>query len=129
KREMVYSRLARRLRARGLKDFGPYLDELERNDTAPEWELFINALTTNLTAFFREEHHFPILADYARKLNRPMQVWCNAASSGEEPYSIAMTLLDALGPRIGDTSVYATDIDTNVLKQARSGVYPAERVS
>ncbi len=129
KREMVYSRLARRLRARGLRDFGPYLDELERNDTAPEWELFINALTTNLTAFFREEHHFPILADYARQLNRPMQVWCNAASSGEEPYSIAMTLLDALGPRIGDTSVYATDIDTNVLKQARSGVYPAERVS
>ncbi len=129
KREMVYSRLARRLRARGMSDFGLYLAELEHNDTAPEWELFINALTTNLTAFFREQHHFPILADYARQQNRPLSVWCNAASTGEEPYSIAITLLEALGPRIGDSLVYATDIDTHVLQRARAAVYPDDRVA
>lgn len=128
KREMVYSRLARRLRARGMPGFGPYLAELDASDAAPEWELFINALTTNLTAFFREQHHFPILADYVRTLNRPVQIWCNAASTGEEPYSIAMTLIDALGPRIGDSAVLATDVDTNVLQRARAAVYPAERV-
>ncbi|MGE4337526.1 MAG: CheR family methyltransferase [Pigmentiphaga sp.] len=128
KREMVYSRLARRLRARDLTGFAPYLAELEASERAPEWEMFVNALTTNLTAFFREAHHFPMLADYARRLNRPMQVWCNAASTGEEPYSIAITLVDALGPRLGDTLVLATDIDTNVLQRARSAVYPFERV-
>ncbi|MCK9512073.1 MAG: chemotaxis protein CheR [Pigmentiphaga sp.] len=128
KREMVYSRLARRLRARELPGFGPYLAELDADERAAEWEMFVNALTTNLTAFFREAHHFPMLADYARRLNRPMQVWCNAASTGEEPYSIAITLIDALGPRLGDTQVLATDIDTNVLQRARGAVYPFERV-
>jgi len=128
KREMVYSRLARRLRARDLSGFGPYLAELEANDRAPEWEMFVNALTTNLTAFFREAHHFPMLADYARRLNRPLQVWCNAASTGEEPYSIAMTLIDALGARLGDSRVLATDIDTHVLQKARAALYPFERV-
>lgn len=128
KREMVYSRLSRRLRARGMPGFDLYLRELESNESAPEWEMFINALTTNLTAFFREQHHFPILADYVTKLNRPVRVWCNAASTGEEPYSIAITLIDALGSRIGDSSVLATDIDTNVLKRARAGIYPVERV-
>ncbi|SPU50662.1 chemotaxis protein methyltransferase [Bordetella trematum] len=67
KREMVYSRLARRLRAQGRQEFAAYLDELERDSASPEWEHFINALTTNLTAFFREAHHFPILAEFARQ--------------------------------------------------------------
>lgn len=129
KREMVYSRLARRLRALGGQDFGSYLDSLENEPDAAEWEDFINALTTNLTAFFRESHHFPILADFAKKRGGPVSVWCCAASTGEEPYSIAITLTEALGPRGAGSTVLATDIDTSVLNRARSGVYPYERVA
>ncbi len=101
KREMVYSRLARRLRALGQQEFRVYLDGLENEPAAPEWEDFVNALTTNLTAFFRESHHFPILADFARQRGGPVSVWCCAASTGEEPYSIAMTLVESLGARPG----------------------------
>ena len=129
KREMVYSRLARRLRALGRQDFGSYLDQLENEPDAAEWEDFVNALTTNLTAFFRESHHFPILADFVQKRGGPVSVWCCAASTGEEPYSIAITLAEALGPRASGCSVLATDIDTNVLNRARAAVYPAERVA
>ena len=64
KQEMVYSRLARRLRATGINSFSVYLDMLEREIGSNEWESFTNALTTNLTSFFREEHHFPILAEH-----------------------------------------------------------------
>lgn len=129
KREMVYSRLARRLRALGGQDFASYLDSLENEPDSAEWEDFINALTTNLTAFFRESHHFPILADFAKKRGGPVSVWCCAASTGEEPYSIAITLTEALGPRGAGSTVLATDIDTNVLQRARTGVYPNERVA
>ncbi|ARP94330.1 CheR family methyltransferase [Bordetella genomosp. 13] len=129
KREMVYSRLARRLRALGRQDFGGYLDHLEHEPGAAEWENFVNALTTNLTAFFRESHHFPILAEFARSRGGPVSVWCCAASTGEEPYSIAITLAETLGPRASSCRVVATDIDTQVLARARAGVYPYERVS
>ncbi|WP_019450587.1 CheR family methyltransferase [Cupriavidus sp. BIS7] len=127
KREMVYSRLARRLRALQLSDFGTYLSLLEADDHSGEWEFFTNALTTNLTSFFREAHHFPLLADHAKRIGRPYSVWCAAASTGEEPYSIAITLAEALGDRAG--TVLATDIDTQVLAKARSGVYTAEQVA
>lgn len=129
KREMVYSRLARRLRALGRQDFGGYLDHLEQEPGAAEWENFVNALTTNLTAFFRESHHFPILAEFARSRGGPVSVWCCAASTGEEPYSIAITLAETLGARASSCRVVATDIDTQVLACARAGVYPYERVS
>jgi len=127
KREMVYSRLARRLRALQLSDFSSYLAQLEADDRSPEWEFFTNALTTNLTAFFREAHHFPLLAAHAKKHGRPYSVWCAAASTGEEPYSIAITLAEALGERAA--TVLATDIDTQVLAKARSGIYTAEQVA
>jgi chemotaxis protein methyltransferase CheR len=94
---MAYSRLARRLRARGLDTLPQYLDLLEAENDPAEWEAFTNALTTNLTAFFREAHHFPILADFVARRRQPVSVWCSAASTGEEPYSIAMTLIEALG--------------------------------
>ncbi|OZI82265.1 CheR family methyltransferase [Bordetella genomosp. 6] len=129
KREMVYSRLARRLRALGQQEFRVYLDGLENEPAAPEWEDFVNALTTNLTAFFRESHHFPILADFARQRGGPVSVWCCAASTGEEPYSIAMTLIESLGGRAQASQLLATDIDTNCLQRARAGVYPYERVA
>lgn len=127
KREMVYSRLARRLRSLQLSDFGSYLELLESDDRSDEWEYFTNALTTNLTSFFREAHHFPLLAEHAKKTGRPYSVWCAAASTGEEPYSIAITLAEALGDRAG--TVLATDIDTQVLAKARAGVYTTEQVA
>jgi chemotaxis protein methyltransferase CheR len=129
KREMVYSRLARRLRSLGRADFASYLDQLESSPASSEWEEFVNALTTNLTAFFRESHHFPILAKFAAERPQPVSIWCCAASTGEEPYSIAITLMEALGARAGSASVLATDIDTNVLQRARAAVYPFERVA
>ncbi|WP_089714282.1 CheR family methyltransferase [Halomonas daqiaonensis] len=128
KREMVYSRLAKRLRHYGLTRFGDYLARLERQPDAREWEAFTNALTTNLTAFFREAHHFPLLADHVRNRPGKIRVWCAAASTGEEPYSIAMTLMEAMGPQASHAEVVATDIDTDALTRARAGIYPLEQV-
>ncbi|MBN3854519.1 chemotaxis protein CheR [Paraburkholderia sp. Ac-20340] len=129
KRDMAYSRLARRLRALGLDTFRDYLDELEKRNDANEWEAFTNALTTNLTAFFREAHHFPILADFVKRRTQPVSVWCSAASTGEEPYSIAMTLIESLGERAArESRVLATDLDTQVLAKADAGVYAYDQV-
>lgn len=132
KRTMVYSRLSRRLRALGKPDFSDYLDALEAADgTAAEWQEFVNALTTNLTAFFREQHHFPVLQQHLqqRASMAPLQLWCCAASTGEEPYSIAMTVLDSFDGPAPPVSILATDIDTAVLDTARRGIYPAQAVA
>jgi chemotaxis protein methyltransferase CheR len=131
KQDMVYSRLARRLRATGKQTFAEYLDMLERSGAgAGEWESFVNSLTTNLTSFFREPHHFPILAEHLKKLGarRPIRIWCSAASTGEEPYSIAMTVAETFGAGASQVSIVASDLDTNVLATAQKGVYPLERV-
>jgi flagellar hook-associated protein FlgK/chemotaxis methyl-accepting protein methylase len=128
KRQMVCSRLARRLRELRLKEFSAYLSFLESDPNSAEWQLFTNALTTNLTSFFREAHHFPVLAEHARSFSQPLSVWCSAASTEEEPYSIAMTLIEALGSRASSASVVATDIDTQVLAKAKSGVFTMEQV-
>jgi len=128
KQEMVYSRLARRLRATGIRSFQEYLDSLESHQDNDEWEAFTNALTTNLTSFFREAHHFPILADHVRQAKEPVQIWCAASSTGEEPYSIAMTLCEALGTLTPQAHIIATDIDTNVLATAAGGIYPIDRL-
>jgi chemotaxis protein methyltransferase CheR len=129
KRDMAYSRLARRLRACGMDTFRQYLDRLESNENNAEWEAFTNALTTNLTAFFREAHHFPILADFARRRAQPFSVWCSAASTGEEPYSIAMTLVEALGEHAArQCTIFASDIDSQVLAKADAGVYSLDQV-
>ena len=131
KQEMVYSRLARRLRATGIQSFARYLDELEGGRMGAEWEAFTNALTTNLTSFFREAHHFPLLAEHLQGLRRrdgaPLTIWCSAASTGEEPYSIAMTACEAFNTLTPPVQVVATDIDTNVLAVGAAGVYPMER--
>ncbi|GBU14612.1 chemotaxis protein methyltransferase CheR [Enterobacterales bacterium] len=128
KREMVYNRLVRRLRLLGINDFGQYLVMLESDANSAEWQAFINALTTNLTAFFREAHHFPILAEHARSRPNNYSVWSTAASTGEEPYSIAMTLSEALGPRMATCKIQASDIDTQVLEKATAGVYRQEEL-
>lgn len=126
KRAMVYSRLSRRLREKQIKKFSEYLDGLERSNSETEWQEFVNCLTTNLTAFFREAHHFAELKkDLAHCSSRPVRVWCNAASTGEEPYSLAMTLIESLGAP-PNAQLLCTDIDTNVLAKARRGVYPAD---
>ncbi|MCL2344624.1 MAG: hypothetical protein FWC58_02065 [Desulfobulbus sp.] len=129
KQDMVYSRLARRLRATGCRSFTEYLDALEKRGS-DEWEEFVNSLTTNLTSFFREPHHFPIFAEHLQKLGtqRPIRVWCSAASTGEEPYSIAITAAETFGSNLSHVSIIASDLDTNVLETAKKGVYPLERV-
>lgn len=129
KSDMVYSRIGRRLRTVGFDSFKTYLDNLENENNPEEWEAFTNALTTNLTSFFREEHHFPILAEHLISLKKPIRIWCSAASTGEEPYSIAMTACEAFGTMKPPVEIIATDIDTNVLATASRGVYPYERVS
>ena len=128
KHAMVYSRLSRRLRETGYTSFHEYLGWLEKQD-GPEWQEFINALTTNLTAFFREQHHFDILAAHlrAKPSGTPWRVWCNAASTGEEPYSIVMTALEALGAN-APFKLVASDIDSRVLATAAQGMYRLDNV-
>ena len=131
KQDMVYSRLARRLRERGLSRFVDYLRLLDAGD-AQEWEAFTNALTTNLTSFYREAHHFPILAEHLARRWRtgrePLVVWCCASSTGEEPYTIAMTAIEALKDSAPAVRILATDVDTNVLAKADAGIYDLERI-
>jgi len=128
KREMVYSRLGRRLRALGLSSFDDYLELLE-SDHDGEWEAFTNSLTTNLTSFFREEHHFPILAELMRRhKGERIVLWCCAASTGEEPYSMAITAAETFGTLSPPVRILATDLDTNVLAKAQDGVYAMERL-
>lgn len=128
KHAMVYSRLSRRLRDTGHRSFDDYLSWLERDDGA-EWQEFVNALTTNLTSFFREQHHFVLLDQHLRQ-SRPAaggawRIWCSAASTGEEPYSIVMTAMEALGGGTG-FGLWASDIDSKVLATAQRGVYRLE---
>ncbi len=129
KQNMVYSRLARRLRATGLDSFSEYLDYLERGNPE-EWEAFTNALTTNLTAFFREQHHFPILERHVekRKNHDKIQLWCSASSTGEEPYSMAMAMVQAFKSYTPPVHILATDLDTNVLAKAQMGIYSLDKL-
>ena len=129
KHAMVYSRLSRRLRETGQSTFAGYLQWLQASKGAAseaEWQEFVNCLTTNLTSFFREDHHFQALADDLReRATRHLRIWCSAASTGEEPYSIAMTVAETLGAQ-AQVSILASDIDTKVLATAQRGVYEAD---
>lgn len=127
KRDMVYSRLGRCIRQRGLRRFGDYLTLLESERSGAAWQEFVNALTTNLTAFFRESHHFDLLADHLRGRKGTVRIWSAGASTGEEPYSIAITLAEVLGSG-GQGEVIATDIDSEALARARLGIYPVDQV-
>lgn len=135
KRELVYGRLSRRLRALKLRDFGGYLQLIEAGD-AVEMQHFCNAITTNLTSFFREGHHFEHLArqllpalQRGRGSMGRLRIWSAGCSTGEEPYSIAMVLLENMAHLRGwDVRILATDIDTNVLSHAQAGLYGSERL-
>lgn len=129
KENMVYNRLARRLRSTGIGSFGEYLDLVEQPDAAERGQ-FVNALTTNLTSFFREGHHFEMLGAYAAARRRAspgrgrLRVWSSACSTGEEPYSAAIVLREADCP----AEIAATDIDTEVLRRAQRGNYALDAV-
>ncbi len=128
KQAMVYSRLSRRLRETGYRSFADYLGWLQQASGPAgeaEWQEFVNCLTTNLTAFFREEHHFhEMVTDLKARSGRALRIWCSAASTGEEPYSIAMTVAETLGHN-ANVRIMASDIDTKVLATAQRGVYEA----
>jgi len=113
----------------GLSSPGVYLDALEQQPDSPTWQTFVNAFTVNHTAFFRERHHFDVLAQFVRNRPKPVLIWCCAASTGEEPYTIAMTLAEAGHGKETGASVWATDIDTAALENAKEGVYTRERVA
>lgn len=127
KEAMVYSRLARRIRALNLKSFNDYLAVVGRSEA--ELEQFINALTTNLTSFFREPHHFTALAEYLAQHSNVTNIWCAASSTGEEPYSIAMVVAEAFGSFKTPVKIMASDIDSKVLAKAKAGVYPLASIS
>lgn len=135
KRELVYGRLSRRLRALGMEHFRDYRELLSQENSGELVE-FCNAITTNLTSFFRESHHFdyvrdPLLAQRAADpaASRRMRFWCAGCSTGEEPYSLAMTVHEALGDLRGwDIRILATDLDTDVLAKGSRGVYAEDRL-
>jgi chemotaxis protein methyltransferase CheR len=132
KRTLVVSRLTKLVRALGLATFDDYLDYLERAGTEKDAQEFVNALTTNLTRFFREDHHFTHLVDYVGEIierekgrGAKLRIWSAGCSTGQEPYTIALSLLAAY-PELArwDFRILATDIDTNVIAKAAQGIYP-----
>lgn len=133
KRNMVYSRLSRRLRSLGLVTFKQYCDYLQQEQHSDELLHLVNAITTNLTSFFREAHHFEHLANevftpfFENKNNQHLRIWSAGCSQGCEPYSIAMTLAPFMekNPKT-NAKILATDIDTNMLARGRSGQYRKE---
>lgn len=112
----------------GMSSVREYLTMIEQNVDSPEWQALISAFTVNHTAFFREKYHFDILAEFCEtRKKKPISVWCCASSTGEEPYSIAITMYEACGRTNAGMSVLASDIDTQALERARKGVYTMER--
>jgi chemotaxis protein methyltransferase CheR len=135
KRELVYSRLTRRLRQLRLATFRDYIALLE-GDAAPELEEFTNAITTNLTSFFREKHHFDYLNESVfpelqkrNAVSRRLRIWSAGCSTGEEPYSLAITLQESMARFRGwDVRILATDLDSRVVSFANAGDYSPERL-
>ncbi|KZX54902.1 chemotaxis protein CheR [Halioglobus sp. HI00S01] len=130
KKDLVYGRLVKRLRAHGMRNFSDYCKLIERDTGGEEFEFFVNSLTTNLTSFFRESHHFDHLRNEAlpelmQKPRRKLRIWSAGCSTGAEAYSIAMVVADMV-PADWDVKILATDIDTAVLNIAKAGIYEAE---
>ena len=136
KKDLVYGRLSKRIRTLGLSSFRDYIEYIHQ---AHEDELvnFINAITTNLTSFFRENHHFEYLSNIllpqlikVNEQSRKIRIWSAGCSTGEEPYSIAMTVLEHMEKHKNwDIKILATDLDTNVIEKAKSGIYTEERIT
>jgi chemotaxis protein methyltransferase CheR len=134
KRELIISRLQKRIRAGGFPSYAAYLDAVKNDPTGDELALLIDSITTNHTSFFREPQHFDfvrtrVLPELLAENRRPVEVWSAACSSGEECFTLAMTLRDTLPAELADGSrILGTDISNKVLKIARQGIYPMERV-
>lgn len=140
KRQLVKSRLQKRLRHYGLSSYRQYYDIIVASRDPAEITAFVNCITTNKTDFYREPHHFQFIADtflpevqehvQKGRMRKRLRVWHAGCSSGEEPYTLGITLMEALnGASDWDIRLLASDIDTNVLDQAEQGVYGADRVS
>ncbi|MCG8613484.1 MAG: chemotaxis protein CheR, partial [Pseudomonadales bacterium] len=134
KRDMIYGRLARRMRALRLQNFDQYCDVLAQ-DRSPELSNFINAITTNLTSFFRESHHFEFLQDtvlpqlkITNRASKRIRIWSAGCSTGEEPYSLSITLNESVDLKSWDAKILATDLDSNVLQHGSNGVYDIQRI-
>ena len=134
KRDMVYSRIVRRIRALQLKTFSEYCSYL-KSHPGSEMVSFINSITTNLTSFFREQHHFDFLLGKVipelkekNSSSKKIRIWSAGCSTGEEPYSIAMTLNKGFGRDGWDVKVLATDLDTSVVAHGKAGVFGIDRV-
>ena len=136
KREMVYRRLMRRTRELKIPSFGEYCSLLQ-SGCDNELPKFINSITTNLTSFFREKHHFEFLKNQflPEHINqfanqKRLRIWSAACSTGEEPYSLAITLMENMGSIMSswDAKILATDLDTDVLQHGKKGIYTAERI-
>jgi chemotaxis protein methyltransferase CheR len=135
KRELVYGRISRRLRALDLNSFRDYRELLTQSDSNEIVE-FCNAITTNLTSFFRENHHFEYVRDQILaplianpQASKRLRIWCAGCSSGEEPYSLAMTIRENVPDASRwDIKILATDLDSEVLGKGASGIYMQDRV-
>ncbi len=134
KQDMVYSRLSRRLRQLNLGDFKSYCELLRSGDSEDELIQFVNSITTNLTSFFREEHHFDYLAGTLfprllaeKRAEKRVRVWSAGCSTGEEPYSLSMVVRECF-PDDWDVKILATDLDSNVIAKGSNGIYQQERV-
>jgi len=136
KKNMVYGRLSRRLRALDIKSFNQYIDLVSGGESEEKGN-FVNAITTNLTSFFREEHHFDYIKDTVipevlknNSNTKKIRIWCAGCSTGEEPYSLSIALHESISDiESWDIKILATDLDTNVLEHCRRGVYDIERIS
>jgi chemotaxis protein methyltransferase CheR len=133
KQTLVSARLGKKLRETGLRDYDTYLDNVIADKTGESMIALIDALTTNYTSFLREPQHFQFLRDEilpAVAKRRQIDLWCAAASTGEEPYSLAFTLLDVLGPvALTQARILSTDISTRALATASQGIYAADRLT
>lgn len=138
KKGLVRSRLTKRLRVYGFETFPEYMKYINDDESGKEFSIFIDSLSTNLTSFFRESQHFDFLSEKflpslmerkEKKRNFRIRAWSAGCSSGEEPYSIAITLLEAIkGQACWDAKILATDISTRILESAKKGIYNEERV-
>lgn len=128
KEDMIARSLGLRARELNLSTVKEYLESLKLNPRAEEWSEFVNIFTINHTAFYRERHHFDVLANFVKKRSKPISVWSSATSTGEEAYTIALTLSEALPNSGSQVSILASDIDTAVVNHAKKGVYPLERI-
>ncbi|MCP3671403.1 MAG: protein-glutamate O-methyltransferase CheR [Gammaproteobacteria bacterium] len=136
KEDMFYSRLARRVRSLGFDSFKQYCDLIKNDVGGTEITMLANAITTNLTSFFREDHHFQylsntVLPELAKTATagRRLRVWSAGCSTGEEPYSIAITICDSELPVSGwDVRILATDVNSEVLAHAVEGIYSMDRI-